>query len=55
MHLPEFALVSGTVACFSSLECKFVESERKVKEVVPDFVGVDIIFSNLRDRLTDVS
>lgn len=54
MHLPEFTLVSGTLGSFCSLKCLLVETERKVKEVIPDFACIDIFFNNLCDRLTDV-
>lgn len=55
MHLPEFTLVSGTGTCFGSLESLLVEPERKVEEIISDFTRINVIFDNLRDRLTDVS
>jgi hypothetical protein len=47
MHFPEFSLITGAYTCFSSLSCLFVEPERKIKEVVPDFSCINILFGYL--------
>jgi hypothetical protein len=54
MHFPEFALFTCTRASFRGLKSQLVETKWKVKENVPDFPFVNILFLDLRYRLTDV-
>jgi len=54
MHFPEFALFTCTRTSFCGLKSQLVETKWKVKENVPDFPSVNILFLDLRYRLTDV-
>jgi hypothetical protein len=54
MHFPEFALFTGTRTSFCGLKSQLMETKWKVKKNVPDFACVNILFLDLRYRLTDV-
>jgi hypothetical protein len=54
MHLPEFALFTCTCTSFCGLKSQLVETKWKVKKNVPDFACDNILFLDLRYRLTDV-
>ena len=56
MHFPEFALLAGAADCLSRLKCIGMDGfQGKVEVDILDFSSLDIIFHDLRKRLTDVS
>ena len=56
MHLPEFALLTRTLGSFSSfLRLRMDRVQRKVPKDVSNLTRVDVGFTDLRERLTDVS
>ena len=55
MHLPVFALVARTMACFCRFEGVLVDGfQGKVAHDILDLAGLNVVFLDLGHRLTDV-
>ncbi len=55
MHLPVFALISGTVGGFVGFKGLFVDGfQREVAEYKFELTGLDVVFFDLGQRHTDV-
>ena len=55
MHLPVFALVASTMACFRRFEGVLVDGfQGKVAHDILDLAGLNVVLLDLGHRLTDV-